>query len=78
MIVISDSRIWNEWQHIGIKRYVSNNISGCLPFHGGKLKNRLERADLDNVGMDWKRKPPPGRYTKGNKTFSRGLEYVIC
>ena len=28
--------------------------SGCLRSNGGKLKNRLERADLDNFGMDWK------------------------
>ena len=39
--------------------------------NGGKLKNRLERADLDNFGMDWKRKHPPGSNTKGDKTFSQ-------
>lgn len=51
---------------------------GCLRSNGGKLKNRLERADLDNFGMDWKSKHPPGSNAKGNKTFSQGLEHVMC
>jgi hypothetical protein len=28
--------------------------------------------------MDWKSKHPPGSNTKGNKTFNRGLEHVMC
>jgi len=43
-----------------------------LKSNGGKLKNRLERADLDNFGMDWKYKHPPGSNTKGDKTFNQG------
>ena len=42
------------------------------------LKNLLEIADLDTFGMDWKPKRPPDSNIKGNKTFSQGLEYVIC
>jgi hypothetical protein len=53
-------------------------LPGCLRSNGGKLKNRLERADLDNFGMDWKNKRPPGSNTKGNKIFSQRLEHVIC
>jgi hypothetical protein len=43
-----------------------------LKSNGGQLKNRLERADLDNFGMDWKYKHPPGSNTKGNKISIKG------
>jgi len=71
-------RVWNEWPHIGIERWVSNNVSGWFTSHDANLKNSLERADLDNFGMDWKHKHPPGSNTKGNKIFSQWLEHVIC
>jgi len=57
IVAIRNRWVWNEWPHIGVKRYVSNNVSGCISFHDGKLKNQIERTGLDNFGMDWKRKP---------------------